>query len=220
VPAFAVGRTQQLVLILHQLMNAHRIPSIPVFVDSPLAINVTEVFRKHPECFDEEVNRFLTDGRDPFGFRRLTYVREVSESKKLNDLHAPCVIISASGMCEAGRILHHLRNNIEDPRNTVLITGFQAEHTLGRKILEKRAEVPIFGEPMRLRAEVCSLDELSAHADQKELIDWLRPIARGLKKVFLVHGETGQGAALAQLITREYGVETEQPARGESFELN
>jgi Cft2 family RNA processing exonuclease len=143
VPAFAVGRTQQLVLILHQLMNAHRIPSIPVFVDSPLAINVTEVFRKHPECFDEEVNRFLTDGQDPFGFRRLTYVREVSESKKLNDLHGPCVIISASGMCEAGRILHHLRNNIEDPRNTVLITGFQAEHTLGRKILEKRAEVPI-----------------------------------------------------------------------------
>ncbi len=219
VPAFAVGRTQQLVLILHQLMNAHRIPSIPVFVDSPLAINVTEVFRKHPECFDEAVNRFLTDGQDPFGFRRLTYVREVSESKKLNDLHGPCVIISASGMCEAGRILHHLRNNIEDPRNTVLITGFQAEHTLGRKILDRRAEVPIFGEPMRLRAEVCSLDELSAHADQKELIDWLRPIAGGLKKVFLVHGETTQGAALAQLITREYGVETVQPARGDSFEL-
>jgi metallo-beta-lactamase family protein len=219
VPAFAVGRTQQLVLILHQLMNAHRIPSIPVFVDSPLAINVTEVFRKHPECFNEEVNRFLTDGQDPFGFRRLTYVREVSESKKLNNLHGPCVIISASGMCEAGRILHHLRNNIEDPRNTVLITGFQAEHTLGRKILEKRAEVPIFGEPVPLRAEVCSLDELSAHADQKELMDWLRPIANSLKKVFLVHGETAQAAALAQLITHEYGVEAVQPARGDSFEL-
>jgi metallo-beta-lactamase family protein len=219
VPAFAVGRTQQLVLILHQLMNAHRIPSIPVFVDSPLAINVTEVFRRHPECFSEEVNRFLTDGQDPFGFRRLTYVREVSESKKLNDLHGPCVIISASGMCEAGRILHHLRNNIEDPRNTVLITGFQAEHTLGRKILEKRAEVPIFGEPVPLRAEICSLDELSAHADQKELIDWLRPIANSLKKVFLVHGETAQAAALARLITHEYGVEAVQPARGDSFEL-
>jgi metallo-beta-lactamase family protein len=219
VPAFAVGRTQQLVLILHELMNASRIPSIPVFVDSPLAINVTEVFRKHPECFNAEASRFLTDGQDPFGFRRLTYVREVSESKKLNDLHGPCVIILASGMCEAGRILHHLRNNIEDPRNTVLITGFQAEHTLGRKILDKRAEVPIFGEPVRLRAEVCSLDELSAHADQKELMDWLRPIAKGLKKVFLVHGEIGQGAALAELITREYGVEAVQPARGESFEL-
>jgi len=219
VPAFAVGRTQQLVLILHQLMNAYRIPSIPVFVDSPLAINVTEVFRKHPECLSDEVNRFLTDGQDPFGFRRLTYVREVSESKKLNDLHGPCVIISASGMCEAGRILHHLRNNIEDPRNTVLITGFQAEHTLGRKILERWAEVPIFGEPVRLRAEVCSLDELSAHADQKELIDWLRPIAKGLKKVFLVHGETAQAAALAQLITSEYGIEAVQPDRGDSFEL-
>jgi len=219
VPAFAVGRTQQLVLILHQLMNAHRIPSIPVFVDSPLAINVTEVFRKHPECFDEEMNRFLTDGQDPFGFRRLTYVREVSESKKLNDLHGPCVIISASGMCEAGRILHHLRNNIEDPRNTVLITGFQAEHTLGRKILEKRAEVPIFGEPMRLRAEVCSLDELSAHADQKELIDWLRPIANGLKKVFLVHGEGTQGAALAIKIKNEFGIEAVQPSRGDTVTL-
>jgi metallo-beta-lactamase family protein len=210
-----VGRTQQLVLILHQLMNAHRIPSIPVFVDSPLAINVTEVFRKHPECFDEEMNRFLTDGQDPFGFRRLTYVREVSESKKLNDLHGPCVIISASGMCEAGRILHHLRNNIEDPRNTVLITGFQAEHTLGRKILEKRAEVPIFGEPMRLR----SLDELSAHADQKELIDWLRPIANGLKKVFLVHGEGTQGAALAIKIKNEFGIEAVQPSRGDTVTL-
>ena len=122
-------------------------------------------------------------------------------------------------MCEAGRILHHLRNNIEDPRNTVLITGFQAEYTLGRKILERQPEVPIFGEPMRLRAEVRSLDELSGHADQKELIEWMRPIAKGLKKVFLVHGEPAQGAALARVIEREYGIETAQPARGDSFDL-
>jgi metallo-beta-lactamase family protein len=219
VPAFAVGRTQQLVLLLHQLIDAGRIPSIPIFVDSPLAVNATEVFRKHPECYDEETRKFLTNGSDPFGFHRLTYVREVSESKKLNDLHGPCVIISASGMCEAGRILHHLRNNIEDPRNTVLITGFQAEYTLGRKILDRLPEVPIFGEPVRLRAEVRSLDELSGHADQKELIEWMRPLAKSLKKVFLVHGEPAQGAALAQVIQREYGVETVQPARGESFDL-
>jgi metallo-beta-lactamase family protein len=225
VPAFAVGRTQQLVLLLHQLMDGHKIPSIPIFVDSPLAVNATEVFRKHPECFDEETRKFLTAGEDPFGFRRLTYVRDVEESKKLNDLHGPYVIVSASGMCEGGRILHHLRNNIEDPRNTVLITGFQAEHTLGRKIVEKQPEVPIFGEPLRLRAEVCALEELSGHADQKELIEWMRPLAqpgkngKGLKKVFLVHGEPAQGAALAQVIHSEFGIETVQPSYGDSFLL-
>jgi metallo-beta-lactamase family protein len=220
VPAFAVGRTQQLVLLLHQLMDAKSIPSIPIFVDSPLAVNATEVFRKHPECYDAEARKFLTEGEDPFGFYRLTYVREASESKKLNDLHGPCVILAASGMCEAGRILHHLRNNISDPRNTVLIAGFQAEHTLGRKILEKQPVVPIFGEPVRLRAEVVSIEELSGHADQKELIEWMRPITKGLKKVFLVHGEPAQGAALAQVIQKEFGIEAIQPSRGDSFVLS
>ena len=219
VPSFAVGRTQQLVLLLHELMDAQRIPSIPIFVDSPLAVNATEIFRKHPECYDEEARKFLQDGEDPFGFYRLKYVREAAESKKLNDLHGPFLVIAASGMCEAGRILHHLRNSIEDPRNTVLITGFQAENTLGRKILEGASEVPIFGEPVRLRAEVVSLDELSGHADQRELIEWMRPIARGLKKVFLVHGEVAQGAALAKVIHQEYGVEAVQPSRGDSFAL-
>lgn len=219
VPAFAVGRTQQLVLLLHELMNAKRIPSIPIFVDSPLAVNVTDVFRKHPEEFDEEATRFIENGENPFGFKRLTYIRDVSESKKLNDLHGPFVVISASGMAEAGRVLHHLRNNIEDPRNTVLITGFQGPNTLGRKILEKRSEVAIFGEPMRLRAEVASLDELSGHADQRELIEWMRPIVRGLKRVFLVHGEPEAGETLAKLIQSEYGIEASMPARGESFAL-
>ncbi|HEY4365201.1 MAG TPA: MBL fold metallo-hydrolase [Bryobacteraceae bacterium] len=219
VPSFAVGRTQQLVLLLHQLMDAHKIPSIPIFVDSPLAINATEVFRKHPESYDEEARAYLQQGQDPFGFYRLKYVRESSESKALNDLHGPFLVIAASGMCEGGRVLHHLRNSIEDPRNTVLITGFQAEHTLGRKILEGHDEVPIFGEPVRLRAEVVSLDELSGHADQRELIEWMRPIAHGLKKVFLVHGEPSQGAALAQVIHKEYGIETVQPNRGDSFVL-
>jgi metallo-beta-lactamase family protein len=220
VPSFAVGRTQQLVLLLHQLMDAQRIPSIPIFVDSPLAVNATEIFRKHPECYDEQTRKYLTQGQDPFGFYRLKYVRDVNESKALNDLHGPFLVISASGMCEGGRILHHLRNNITDPRNTVLITGFQGEHTLGRKILQGDREVPIFGEPVELRAEVVSLDELSGHADQRELIDWMRPMAKGLKKVFLVHGEPDSGAALGQLIQKEYGIETVMPARGESFELS
>jgi metallo-beta-lactamase family protein len=220
VPCFAVGRAQQLVLLLHQLTQEHRIPSIPVFVDSPLAINATEVFRKHPECYDEEARKFLTDGEDPFGFHRLQYVREASESKALNSLRGPFIVLAASGMCEAGRILHHLRNNIEDPRNTVLITGFQAEHTLGRKIVEKQTEVSIFGEPMRLRAEVDVLNELSGHADQGELIEWMRPVARGLKKVFLVHGELEAANTLGQLITKEFGIEAVVPTRGESFQLN
>jgi metallo-beta-lactamase family protein len=219
-PAFAVGRTQQLVLLLHELANAGRTPNIPIFVDSPLAVNVTSVFRKHVECFDAETRQYLLDGKDPFGFARLQYVRENSESRRLNDLHGPFMVISASGMCEAGRILHHLRNNIEDPRNTVLITGYQAENTLGRKLVEKQTEVKIFGEPMRVRAEVSSLDELSGHADQGELLKWLKPLAPHLKRIFLVHGEPAQSAVLLKRIQEEYGVETVAPSPGQSFELN
>jgi metallo-beta-lactamase family protein len=220
VPAFAVGRTQQLVLLLHQLANEKRIPNIPIFVDSPLAVNVTAVHRDHPECFDEETRAYLNNGEDPFGFKRLQYIREVADSKKLNDLHGPFVVISASGMAEAGRILHHLRNNIEDPRNTILITGFQAAETLGRKLVEKWPEVKIFGEPMRVRAEVASLDELSGHADQRELLEWVRPIASKLRRVFLVHGEPEQSAVLAKLLKSQYNLEAVAPAPGQSFELS
>lgn len=220
VPAFAVGRTQQLVLLLHELINAHAIPAIPIFVDSPLAVNVTEVFRKHQELYDPETRMFLDNGQDPFGFSRLRYIRDVTESKALNDLRGPFIVVSASGMCEAGRILHHLRNNISDPRNTVLITGFQAEHTLGRKIVEKQREVPIFGEPVRLRAEVAKLNELSGHADQNELLDWMKPaVTPELKGVFLVHGEPSQSALLAKAIHDRYGVFVEAAKRGASYPL-
>jgi metallo-beta-lactamase family protein len=219
VPAFAVGRTQQLVLLLHQLFNEKRIPNIPLFVDSPLALNVTQVHRDHPECYDAETRQYLTDGEDPFGFKRLQYIREAVDSKKLNDLHGPFVVISASGMCEQGRILHHLRNNIEDPRNTVLITGFQAQETLGRKLVEKWPEVRIFGEPMRVRAEISSLDELSGHADQGELLEWIKPMVHSLRKVFLVHGEPRQSEILAQLLHTRFGLEAVCPAPGQSFEL-
>src|SRR5436190_10809363 len=207
VPAFAVGRTQQLVLLLHQLASEKRIPNIPIFVDSPLAINVTAVHRDHPECFDDETAEYLKHGEDPFGFQRLQYIREAADSKKLNDLHGPFVVISASGMAEQGRILHHLRNNIEDPRNTVLITGFQAQDTLGRKLVEKWPEVRIFGEPMRVRAEIASLDELSGHADQRELLEWIRPMAPSLRRVFLVHGEPQQADALAKVLNSQLGLD-------------
>ena len=159
------------------------------------------------------------NGDDPFGFRRLRYIRDVKESKALNDLRGPFMVISASGMCEAGRILHHLRNSIENPRNTVLITGYQAENTLGRKIVDKWKEVPIFGEPIRLRAEVAKLNELSGHADQRELLTWIKPMAERLKKVFLVHGELSAQKVLASAITERYGVPVEIPERGQSFVL-
>lgn len=219
VPAFAVGRTQELVLLLHQLAEQRLIPDIPLFVDSPLAINVTDVFRKHPEEYSSDLLGFTESGRDPFGFYRLRYLREASESKALNDLRMPYVVISASGMCEGGRILHHLRNGIEDPRNLVLITGFQAQNTLGRRIVERHPVVKIFGEPMALRAEVAVLNELSAHADQQDLIRWIRPIASGLKGVFLVHGEPAAQEALREALKEQVGIAAQSPARGESVEL-
>jgi metallo-beta-lactamase family protein len=219
VPAFAVGRTQQLVVLLHQLANAKRIPNIPIFVDSPLAVNVTAVHREHPECFDEETRAYLNNHEDPFGFQRLQYVRDAEESKKLNSLHGPFVVISASGMCEQGRILHHLFNNIEDPRNTVLITGFQAEHTLGRKLIDKLPEVKIFGEPMRVRADVQSLDSLSGHADQAGLLEWIRPLAHGLRKVFLTHGEARQSDVLAAKLREMFDLDAAATAPGQSFGL-
>jgi metallo-beta-lactamase family protein len=220
VPAFAVGRTQQLVVLLHQLMNENRLPPVPIFVDSPLAVDVTAVFREHPECFDEAVNRYLQNGEDPFGFKRLTYIRDVNESKKLNDRKGPFIVISASGMCEAGRILHHLRNHIDDRRNTILLTGYQAENTLGRKLRDGQKSVRIFGIPERVEAEVTALEELSAHADSDELLDWMKPIVPGLRKVFLVHGETAESFALAEAIRARYGVETIPAAPGMTFELS
>ena len=220
VPAFAVGRTQQLVLLLHQLINENRIPAVQIFVDSPLAVNVTEIFRAHPECFDEGARKYLEGGEDPFGFRRLTYIRDAAESKKLNGLRGPMIVISPSGMCEAGRVLHHLRHGVGDSRNTILITGYQAENTLGRKLQEGWKSVRIFGLPEQVRAQVESLDELSGHADSGELLQWMKPMTGTLKRVFLVHGEAPQANALAQAIRAEYGIETTVAAPGLAFDLN
>jgi metallo-beta-lactamase family protein len=220
VPAFAVGRTQELVLLLHRLAEQQLIPDIPLFVDSPLAINVTDVFREHPEEYSSDLLGFTESGKDPFGFHRLRYLREASESKALNDLRMPYVVISASGMCEGGRILHHLRNGIEDPRNLVLITGFQAQNTLGRRLVERHPVVNIFGEPTPLRAEVAVLNELSAHADQQDLVRWIRPIASGLKGVFLVHGEPAAQDALSAVLKEQLGLEARSPVRADSVQLD
>ena len=220
VPSFAVGRAQQLVVLIHELAKNNRIPSIPIFVDSPLAVNVTEVFRKHEELFDEAIRAEFRKPIDPFGFSKLQYIRSVDESKALNDLRGSYLVIAASGMCEAGRILHHLRNGIGDPRNTVLITGFQAENTLGRKILDGEPEVNIFGEPSPVRAEVARINELSGHADQSELLTWMEPIVTPrLKSVFLVHGEPLQQEALKKVIEARYKLQVIIPKRGDSVEL-
>jgi metallo-beta-lactamase family protein len=218
-PAFAVGRTQQVVLLLHELIDEKAIPDIPIFVDSPLAVNVTEVFRKHEEEWDDGARAFADLHEDPFGWNRLRYIRTVEESKALNGLHMPFVVIAASGMCEAGRVLHHLKNSVEDPKNLVLITGFQAENTLGRAIVQRQPEVRIFGEPMRLRAEVDSIGELSGHADQRELLQWMEPVVPTLRKVFLVHGEPAAQQALKAEIEEAYKLEVVCPKRDERYEV-
>ncbi len=192
VPAFAVGRTQELVYCLHRMIDSGDIPRIPVFVDSPLAVNVTDIFRAHPECFDEAAREFI--GLDQahqaaLGFDLLTYVRSVEESKALNWRDDPMVIISASGMAETGRILHHLKNNIEDSRNTVLIVSWQAPHTLGRRLVEKVKRVKIFGEMYQRRAEVETINGFSAHADQAGLVEYAAAVKDTVEQVFLVHGE-------------------------------
>jgi metallo-beta-lactamase family protein len=220
IPAFAVGRTQEIVYALDQLWNEERLPPIPVFVDSPLAVNATSVYLSHPECFDEELNEYMRHDDNPFGFERLHYVRDVERSKELNDSRVPMVIVSASGMCEAGRILHHLRNNVEDNRNTVVIVGYCAEHTLGRRIVEKRPEVKIFGESHALRAEVRVMNSYSAHADEPGLLDFLAHMDRDrLRGIFLVHGDPARQEAFREALDREGYSGTQIPAYGESVDL-
>jgi len=190
IPCFAVGRTQELVYFLNQMVTDGSIRHIPVFVDSPLAVNATEIFKKHPECLDKETQDFIREYRHPaLEFKGLTYTRSVEESKEINERKDPMVIISASGMAEAGRILHHLKNNIENPQNTVLIVGWQAPHTLGRRLAEREKRIKIFGEAYTRRAEVETIGGLSAHAGQDLLMEYTLAVKEQVKKVFLVHGE-------------------------------
>jgi metallo-beta-lactamase family protein len=222
VPAFAVGRTQQLVYMLHQLAAKGDIPKLPIYVDSPLATNTTQVFRSHPECFDDEIRDFVMQAsltRDPFGFHELAYTRSVEESKQLNFLREPAIIISASGMAETGRILHHLKNNIEDSRNTIMIVGWQAPETLGRRIADGEKVVSIFGEKYHNNAQVVILNGLSGHADQDELLAWVEPMNQKPKRTFLVHGELEAANALASRLRQSYdGMRVDIPAWKQSFD--
>jgi metallo-beta-lactamase family protein len=191
IPAFAVERTQELVYLLHLLVDEHKIPDIPIYVDSPMATNATTIFQVHPECYDQEIHEaFLKHQKNPFGFNNLHFTTSVEESKALNSLRHSALIISADGMCEAGRILHHLANNIQDPRNTVLFVGYTAENTLGRRIQDGEKEVKILGNRYLVRARIEKISAMSAHADYQETGEYLKNLDRSrLRSIYLVHGE-------------------------------
>jgi metallo-beta-lactamase family protein len=220
IPAFAIGRTQELVYVLHKLYNEDRIPDIPIFVDSPLAVHATKVFRDHPECFDRETFRiFINNGQDPFEFGRLKYVVDVEESKRINSMAFPHVVISASGMAEGGRILHHLRNNIGDHRVMILFVGFAAKETLARKIMDGQPKVKIFGEEHTVRARIKILGTFSAHAGRRDLIDYVQfcPPEK-LKHLFLVHGEPDQAGPLKDALRSKGYPNVHYPAPGEVWD--
>jgi metallo-beta-lactamase family protein len=214
IPAFAVGRTQEILYELRNLVLQRRIPEIPIFIDSPLAINATSVFELHPDAFDARED-LIQRSRDIFRFNLVRYTREASESKALNTMRGPMVIIAASGMAESGRILHHLANGADDPRNTILIVGFQAEHTLGRRIVERQPTIRVFGEDVPLRASVEVINGYSAHADRTELRQWMHHVRDGKpapSRVFLVHGEAEAQDAFAATL-RSDGFHVEIPER-------
>jgi metallo-beta-lactamase family protein len=200
IPAFSIGRTQQIVYTLNQLTEEGKVPRVPIFVDSPLSVNATEVFRLHPECFNDLIYRFLRERSNPFGMENLTYIRELAHSMKLNDLKDSAIIITASGMCEAGRIRHHLKNNIGDANNLVLFIGYCAEHTLGAQILAGRSPVNIFGEPHEVHAQVASIDAFSGHADKNELRGYVESLTGHIQKISVIHGEESQCLAFAETL--------------------
>jgi len=192
IPSFSIGRTQEIVYSLNNLYNEGKLPRVNVYVDSPLSVNATEIFRLHPECFNREVLEVIEQDPDPFGFNTLKYIKNVEESKKLNTTDTPCVIISASGMMEAGRVKHHLANSISNPKNTVLAVGYCAPETLGARILRGEKKVSIHGNKYSVRAEIRKIDSFSGHGDYMEMGEYLKcQNADELKKIFLVHGEIG-----------------------------
>lgn len=220
VPAFAVGRTQDIVMRIKALVREGKIEPFPIYIDSPLATKATEIFRKHPEYYDEETLKTLTSEGDPFGARYIRYVSSVDDSKRLNTMKGPCMVIASSGMCEGGRVLHHLKHAIQDEANVIVIVGFQAEHTLGRKLVEGWDIVPIFGIPTPRRARVVRFNGLSAHADRNDLLAYVRAINPLPGKVFVVHGEEKQALSLAAAMQAEHpGLRVVVPYLGAVYEV-
>lgn len=220
IPAFAVGRTQELVYYFNRMISAGEVPAIPVFVDSPLAVETSKVFMKFADLFDAETKEFVRTNRHPaLNYPQLTYIESVDQSKALNDRHDPMIIISASGMAETGRILHHLRNNIQNPKNMVLIVSWQAPHTLGRRLADREPMVRIFGEPYDRRAEVVTIGGLSAHAGQTKLLQYARASQNSLREVYLIHGEEDAAAIFMKLLAQQGFKNVHYPGWGQSLEI-
>jgi metallo-beta-lactamase family protein len=220
VPAFALGRAQSLTYVLHELWSQGRLPRIPLFVDSPLSVDVTAIYRLHPECMDSETVAYLDDDKpgDPFGFSALTYLRTTEESKTLNARQGPYLVIAASGMCEGGRVLHHLKHGVMDPRNTVLIVGFCAQHTLGRRLADGFPVAKIYGVEYPVKAEVMRLDGMSQHAGRSELVEYAMTQKKA-SAAFCVHGEEEQVLAMKAAMTAGGFAKVEAPKLGESFDV-
>ncbi|MFZ5624957.1 MAG: MBL fold metallo-hydrolase [Gemmatimonadota bacterium] len=218
IPAFALGRAQELVYSLHQLYRAGSIPGLPIIIDSPLAVDATAVFRLHPEVFDRR-EELIQRGATLFDFPLVRYVRDAAESKALNGMPGPAIIIAASGMCESGRVLHHLANLVGDHRNLVLFVGFQAEHTLGRKLQERHQVVKILGEEYKVRAEIATLGGYSAHADKLELRGWVRALGGPIRQAFVVHAEPDAAEAMRDMLLDEGVQRVVMPRHGETFAL-
>ncbi len=219
-PAFSVGRTQEIVYYLNELSNNRRLPSIPIFVDSPLAVSATHVFRLHPECYDEETRKLMLSDPDPFQFSELHYVREIQDSKRINTMKRPCIIIAGSGMCESGRVLHHLIHNIGKRNTTILFLGFNAEYTLGRRIADGADKVRIMGDYYRVRAHVEKLSGLSAHADHGELLEYIGQFKRiADQRIYLVHGEPNAQEAFKAALLEQGHPFVENPTKGTVIEV-
>jgi metallo-beta-lactamase family protein len=220
IPSFAIGRAQEIIFALNKLWERGLLPMIDVYVDSPLSLNATNIMRIHSECFNDEMKEFMQTDPDPFGFEKLHYIRGTEESKKLNTTKTPCIIISASGMMEAGRIKHHIANNIENPRTTILGVGYCAPTTLGYKILRGDKVVSIFGQTHYVKAEIRSIDSYSAHADYEELIKFLScQDKEKIKKIILVHGESKTQENFAKTLNERGYENVYIPSKCESLEL-
>lgn len=220
IPAFSIGRTQEIVYVLDQMENNKILPHIPVYVDSPLAVNATEIYGAHPECFDEELNKYLLRDPNPFGFNKLIYNQDLEFSKELNISNEPCIIISASGMMNAGRVKHHLFNSIESRKNTILIVGYCSPETPGGKLRAGETAIRLFGKEVQVRADIEIMDSFSAHADRSELTDFLMPIQKGLKKIFLVHGNYDSQIVFKEHLNKVGFSDVVIPNLGESFVLD
>ena len=222
IPAFAIERTQELVYYFHTLVDRKEIPEIPIYVDSPMAVNATSIFQVHPECYDSDTNEaFVKHHKNPFGFNKLRFVTSVEESKSLNKMNGPMVIISADGMCEAGRITHHLANNIDDPKNQILLVGFMAAHTLGRRLQNRELEVKILGEWHSVRAEITQINAFSAHADYEEATNWLKEMDTSqMKKIFMVHGEPDVQAVFKKYLAENGYSDVQIVKYGETYQLS